>query len=155
MSVTHAFTFNGRTSFEVKDVPRRVHEEIRHRLQMLDAHERFSIIMWKIPENVPFASINPNEVREYIQCGGSAERMTVEIRHLEQGVARQEVVGRPISEAPAGDPKEEIPFGGGYGVRVYPNEAFDAAEAGDLFVSYYETGDVPSTYVKRSVRLAS
>lgn len=148
---THAFTLNGRTSFEVKGNVRPVHDEIRHRLQMLNGKERFSVILWKMPEGIPFDMVDPDSVREYIQCGGSAERMTVEVRTLNQGAPHHEVVGRAGTEIPEGDPSEKVPFGGGYGVRVYPNEVFDADEAGDLLIAYYETGDVPSSYLKRSI----
>lgn len=153
MIPTHAFTMNGRSNWDVQDGVRPVDEEIRHMVRRLNGNERFSLSLWKLPEGVSLAGVDPKEDRSYIQCGGTAERMTVELRTVENGVVRQEVIGRPPAAAPAGDPEEEVPFGGGYGVRVYPNEVFDADEAGDLFVSYYETGDVPARYIKRALQV--
>lgn len=154
MIPTHAFTMNGRSNWDLQDGVRPVHDEIRHMVRRLNGNERFSLAIWKLPAGVSLAGVDLNEDRSYIQCGGTAERMSVELRTVDDGVVRQEVVGRPVAETPPGDPKEEVPFGGGYGVRVYPNEVFDADEAGDLFISYYESGDVPAGYTKRLLQAA-
>lgn len=164
MIPTHAFTLNGRTSLEVDDAQRPVHDEIRHRLQLLDATSRYSIILWAIPRDVPFDMVDPDTVEEYLQCAGSAERMTVEIRRLVDGVARQEVIGRPggtggepgapgADKPVAAEPDVAIPWNG-YEARVYPNEVFDSEEAAHLFISYYDTGDVPSSYARRTLTLS-
>lgn len=153
MTTTHAFTINGRSNTELTDIWQPIPDEIRSLLRRLNGEERFSLGIWRLPEGVRFSRVDFDEDRSYIQGGGSAERMAVEMRTVQGGVARQEVIGRAVAETPTGDPKEEVPFGGGYGVRVYPNEVFDAEEAGDLFVSYYETGDVPAGYTKRLIQL--
>lgn len=154
MIPTHAFTMNGRRSWDVQDGVRPVHDEIRHMLGRLNAHERYSLGLWKLPDGVPLDLVDLDEDRGYIQSAGSADRMTVEVRTIENGSARQVVIGRPLGAASssAGDPEEVIPWDE-CEARVYPNEVFDEKETAELFISYYDTGDVPSGYLKRAIQL--
>jgi hypothetical protein len=157
MTPTHAFTLSGQVSIELKDTRRPLQDEIRHRLQMLDGQQRYSLVFWAIPDGVPFDRVDVDAVGEYLQCAGSAQRMTVEMRHVDDsGVAHHVVIGRPGPAdgdgAARDDPDEVVPWDG-HEARVHPHEVFDAAEAGELFVSYYETGDVPASYARRPIEL--
>lgn len=150
MIATHAYTTNGRSDTELKPIRRSIPDELRFMLGRLDGERLFSLGLWKIPEGKTLADANVTS-DSYIQCGGSAERMTVEVRTVADGMVRHEVIGRSDGIARR-EPTESISVGG-YEHSVYPNEVFDANEAGDLFVSYYETGDVPKSYVKRAINL--
>lgn len=74
---------------------------------------------------------------EYIQAGGKAERLTVEIRRIEQdGRPHQYTIGRAEAANEAGA-TEFIRFGENE-VRVRPSEVLTAAEAIELFQYYYD-----------------
>lgn len=154
MIATHAFTINGRDNWELKDSTGPIDGQLRHMLKRINGERIYSLGLWKLPEGVSLGLVDLDQDRSYIQCAGSAERMTVEVRTVEGGIARQEVIGRPVGAAgsPTGDPTEVVPWDE-HEVRVYPNEVFDADEAGNLFVSYYETGEVPEGYTKRLIQL--
>lgn len=37
---------------------------------LLDANDRFSLSLWKLPEGVPFHAVDVDAPKGYIQCGG-------------------------------------------------------------------------------------
>jgi len=141
---THAFTRNGRIHTEVSDTrfesPRQI---IGHRLSLLDGTALYSLSVWRLPEGVSFDKVNLRKwPQEYMQVAGSRERMTLEFRRFEDGLARQYVVGRP----PNGSEAEVVIPWDGYEARVFANEVFDSDEATELFTEYYFTGGVSETY---------
>ncbi|WP_100458852.1 hypothetical protein [Mycobacteroides abscessus] len=78
---------------------------------------------------------------EYIQAGGKAERLTVEIRRVERdGRPHQYTIGRAEAADEAGA-TEFIRFGENE-VRVRPSEVLTAAEAIELFQYYYDHNTV-------------
>ncbi len=117
-------------------------------LARLDGTKFYSLLLWKLPPDKSLDDVSPDEdANEYIQCAGSADRMTVEVRRLKGGTYEQFVVGRtPNSESPG---KEETIHWEEVDTVVAPNEIFSADEAAELFRSYYTTGWVPSIYVLR------
>ena len=117
-------------------------------LARLDGTKFYSLLLWKLPPDKSLDDVSPDEdANEYIQCAGSADRMTVEVRRLKGGTYEQFVVGRtPNSENPG---KEETIHWEEVDTVVAPNEIFSADEAAELFRSYYTTGWVPSIYVLR------
>jgi len=58
---------------------------------------------------------------------------------------------RSATAAPGtGNPQVRIEFNGGQNhTLVYPDEVFDATEAGDIFFAYFQTERVPDKYVLR------
>jgi hypothetical protein len=78
VSAAFAVTMNGRTSSELK--PRWAEEEIVNLLSRLDGVDRYSMILWELPENIPFDRVDINDYpHEYVQCAGSFEaRLTAE-----------------------------------------------------------------------------
>lgn len=152
MIATHAFVINGRDNWELKDGIGPIPDQLRRMLGRLNGERLCSLGLWKIPEGTSLDLVDLKKERSYIQSGGAADRMTVELHTVDNGAVRHEVIGRNHGTTAGGDPKEEISVGG-HVHRVYPDEVFDADEAGDLFIAYYGTGDVPSGYLKRAVQL--
>jgi hypothetical protein len=162
-AVTGAFavTINGDTSFELK--PRWGEEEMLKLLGRLDGVERYSIVVSKLSAGVPFDRVDMDrDAQEYIQCAGSFDgRLTAEVREVVDGAAHQYVIGRPpeppadpAAEPPAdpGDADEIVPWGG-HEAHVRPNEVLNGREVSDLFLSYYRTGEIPSSYTRRPLDL--
>ena len=144
VSVTYALTMNGRIHGELKDPLDPPSEVLRKRVGLLDGTSRYSLSLWRLPEGVPFDRVDlVNWPQEYVQVAGSHERLTVEFRRSEVGVARQYVVGHVVGHERTSD-EVVIPWNG-YEARVLATEVFDASEAADVLLAYYLLGDVPSS----------
>ncbi|WP_156876582.1 hypothetical protein [Microbacterium luticocti] len=85
----------------------------------------------------------------FLQAAGTAEAMTVEWRKLgDDGKVRLYTLGR-------GGPRDDEPtipihFNDGEAVTyVYPDEVYDATEAGDIFVDYYHHETLTDHYALR------
>jgi hypothetical protein len=153
MIATHVFSMNGQFWAELKDSFGPINEEIRRLLWRLNGSDRYSFILSRLPEGKRLDEVSvENELGEYLQCAGSADRMTVEMRTvMADGSEQQFVVGRPCDTIDAMRTVEvrwnEVV------TRVRQNEVFNADEAAAIFVAYYETAQIPSSYVLRSVDL--
>ena len=92
------------------------------------------------------------EATEFLQAGGSADAMTIEIRRSggrQWGVESvRGVVGRSIDGTGPLDVPIKLPQST---QMISKSEVFDADEAADLFFAYYQTGEIPSTYTLRPV----
>lgn len=152
-AVTHAMTVNGRIHGELKDPYNSPETQIHKSLSLLDGSRRFSLILWAIPHGVSFSKVDlDSEPQEYIQAAGAFDRMTVEIRRIEAGQARQYVIGRDIPSSGDTNQFEIIKWDGGIETVVRPSEVFTSDQAADLFVSYYATGWVPESYALRLLK---
>jgi len=148
MTVAHAVTMNGRITTVLKPVSgRSIHEELIARLALLDGKERFALLLWRLPEGVPFdlVALDPGPT-EYIQCGGGlADRFTCEVRRLSaDGSPRHEVVGRPVSDETSTVRTETIEWAENQ-TTVRQNEVLDFGEVCELFGSYLDSGEIPAS----------
>ena len=88
---------NSKLSNEFRSYP----EQIRRMLGLLDGTSagRFAYQLWFVPDEAgwPDAPGYANEDwnSRYLQAGGSADRMSVELQRVEDGQLRHYVVGRP------------------------------------------------------------
>jgi len=120
-------------------------------LHRFNGPDRFALILWALLPRMESDQARAAGLdREYIQAAGRSDAMTVEI--CKAGGAQwgvewvRYVIGRPGE----GDGALDVPI-------VLPTttemrssaEVFEAAEAAQLFYSYYKTGDIPTTYVLR------
>lgn len=152
-AVTHAMTMNGHIHGELKDRFDSPDVLIRKSLSSLDGNRRFSLILWAIPSGVSFSKVDlRSEPKEYIQAAGSRERMTVEVRRIEEGQPRQYVVGRDVL-SPDEERVAEVIRWDGTETSVRPSEVLTADQGADVFVSYYATGWIPQTYRLRLLDL--
>jgi hypothetical protein len=139
---------NGDTWMDVHSIERGEADDIRATLHRLDGIKGYSLLLWKLPPGKTLYDVSPDEdAQEYIQCAGSADRMTVEVRRLNGDNYEHFVVGRAPNGQDHG--KEETIHWDDVNTVVAPNEVFSADEAADIFLSYYRTGSVPSSYVLR------
>ena len=124
--------------------------DITKMVARIDGSKLYSLLLWKLPSGKELDDTNPEEeANEYIQCAGSAERMTVEVRRIVSGKVEHYVVGRPPNGANR-SPEETIRWGG-HDIAVHANEVFTAREAAELFLSYYRTEWIPVAYALRPI----
>ncbi len=151
---SHATTANGRTSWEITDSYRPLEDEVRRGLAVLDGEEDFATSLWRLPEGLRFADKLPvGYPFSYLQSAGSAERMTLEMRvsHGDNEVADHFVVGRPVVDQFA-EPVAQVPWAE-HIQTVFANEVFDATEAGDIYLHYYQHDTIPETYSLRRLEI--
>jgi hypothetical protein len=100
---------------------------------------------------LPPGARNADVVRgEYIQAGGTAQRLTVEIRRIDaDGQPRQYTVGHPA--AADEDSESEILKFGDNAIAVRPSEVLTAAEAIPIFQHYYDHHSVPEGWYLRPI----
>lgn len=129
-------------------------EQITRLLSGLDGDDEYSMVLWMLPDGVPFYDFDQDEEHDYIQCAGSfVGRLTSEVREVRGGVARQYVVGR-VSDDPGDDaPANEVVPWNGYEARVKTNEVLTGSEVQELFLSYFQRGELPDAYERREIEL--
>jgi hypothetical protein len=124
-------------------------------LSRQDGRNRWGLGLFPLPETVTYDEMlaASAEFTEYLQAGGSADKLTVELRKPGGGQWGCRWV-RYVVEHPHDSPialDVDIPMPGG-GQRMSSAEVFDADEAADLFVAYHQTGDLPDGYALRPVQ---
>jgi hypothetical protein len=85
---------------------------------------------------------------DYIQCGGSKERCTVEMRRFHDLGYTHYVLGR----AGGSDRLTSVPMSNG-GVKVQENEVFRHWDAIDLFKRFFASDDFPDDIIFREIKL--
>lgn len=122
-------------------------KELLWMLESLDGSRRLAWSIWQTPPGVPLDRVNMKRFpQEYLQCAGTRERMTVEVRRREMdGVFRQYALGRTGSEPGS----EEVIRWDAFETVVRSNEVFDAEAAFPVFLAYYTAGCVPDDYPLR------
>ena len=128
-------------------------EQIRRELGLLDDDELFAYILYYLPDELDWQDEPEDEngvayQDQYLQAGGTAQRMGVELRRLEGGQLRFYVVGRahgldePLTETldvqEAHEPR-------------HPAELFTADQAAPVFFHYFQHRTIPHGYTLRLV----
>ena len=85
---------------------------------------------------------------DYIQCGGSKEQCTIELRRFHNGGYNHYVLGRAFPS----NKLTEIPMSHG-GVKVQENEVFRHWDAIELFKRFFAGEDFPEDIIFREVSL--
>jgi hypothetical protein len=124
-------------------------------LRRQDGEKRWGLGLFPLPESLTYDEMLAagEDFTEYLQAGGSADRLTVEVRKPGGGQWNCQWVRYVVGHAhDPGLPLDvDIPMPNG-GHRVSAAEVFDAEEAADLFVAYHQTGHLPDGYVLRPVQ---
>ena len=149
-------TTNAEFSMKLIDSLRPFREQIRFNLGQLDNEESWSYQLWYVPDAAGWPDASGYDDADwnsrYVQAGGSAGRMSVEIQRVENGELRHYVVGRPHD---LDDPLTESVNVAGTDHPVHPREVFDADKATDIFFHYFgDSGTVPDGYVLRYLDLS-
>lgn len=121
-------------------------------LRRFDGEKRWGLGLFPLPTTMSYDEMLAagKELTEYLQAGGSAERLTVEIR--KPGGAAwgcqwvRYVVGHADNSTLVLNAEIPMPRGALY---VAAAEVFDAEESADLFLAYHQTGELPEGYVLR------
>lgn len=150
---THVEQSNGFSRGPLVDSIRPYEDQLRFSLGRMNGTSFWAYSLWRAPEGADLLDDIPLS-ESYLQCAGSAEALTIEVRALdEEGVPHQWVVGKP-GEVPGGSPTEVVRWDDGrYSTTVHANEVFTAAEAGDVVVSYFLTDAVPAQCTLRALDL--
>jgi hypothetical protein len=149
-------TTNSESSMRLTDSFRPYRDQIRFNLGQLDNDEDWAYQLWYVPDTAGwpdapgYSDFDWNS--RYIQAGGSAERMSVEIQRVENGELRHYVVGRAHD---VDEPLTDTVNVAGTDHAVHPAEVFDADEATGIFFHYFgDSGTVPDGYVLRYLDLS-
>jgi hypothetical protein len=146
---------NGRISTELKPRPgRTIEEELAARLDLLDGEDRFALLLWRLPEGVPFDRFDLDSgPTDYIQCaGGVAGRFMCEVRRVApDGRPRHEVIGRGPVTGPA-LASALVPWSEKE-TSVQANEVLSRDEVAELFTAYLAHDSVPAGYECRELVL--
>jgi hypothetical protein len=113
-------------------------------LRRMDGERLFSLLLWRLPPDCDFVDSNPTKnAHEYLQCAGSADRMTLEVRRREGAGFAQYSIGRRPSLKPSSASPVQISWAG-HNVTVAPDEVFTAGEAESVFAEYFTSGTIPA-----------
>lgn len=150
---THVLEHSGGAS--VAEISSHVEvERFTRPMRVFDGRERFALTLWSLPPGMSYTKAVKAglDALEFIQAGGSAEAITVDIRKVGGSQWGAEwvryVVGHPHTEPEPLEVAIALPHGP---EMVSRSEVFTADEAADLFFTYYKTGDIPTTYALRPV----
>jgi hypothetical protein avisC_03613 len=123
----------------------------------LDGKYVFSLVVWGLPEGVFHVDDVPRSSPArgtYIQCGGSTEAMTIEIRithddnsYEQYTVARQPVVDPEAWVTVSWDNGGPVPFN----IQVHPEEIFTGEQAVPVFRAYIENNLLPPAELLRHI----
>ncbi|WIE60924.1 hypothetical protein DEI97_014370 [Curtobacterium sp. MCLR17_032] len=144
---------NSSVSSILQDTFRPMPDQVRRRLGLLDNDEQFAWLIWWCPDDADWM-FNPKPAEEqysgsYLQAGGTAEKMSVELRRREDdGEYRFYIVGRDhdLSEPLT----ETIDVQAAHEPR-HPAELFTADQAAPVFMHYVEHQTVPDGYTLRLI----
>ncbi|MCP1503031.1 hypothetical protein J2Y89_001775 [Curtobacterium herbarum] len=144
---------NSSVSSVLRDTYRPIADQVRRMLGLLDNDEQFAWQIWWCPDDADWM-FNPKPVEEqysgsYLQAGGTAEKMSVELRRREDdGEYRFYIVGR---DHDLGEPlTETIDVQAAHEPR-HPAELFTADQAAPVFMHYVEHQRVPDGYTLRLI----
>ncbi|WP_279064551.1 hypothetical protein [Dermabacter hominis] len=140
-----ALTINGVTSYEAK---RECKIGFERTLERMDGENLHSLVLWHYPADEEFAS--SDYLDQYLQCAGTAERLTIEFRYTRSDGTYVHFVlcrGEPEGdEASAIHPRHPC-------CQVYAEVVWIAAEAARIFDSYTHEVMVPGCVLGREVKM--
>ena len=124
-------------------------------LRNMNGEEPWSLSVTQLPDGMSYQDFLDQGLEEttFIQAGGRADCMTIEIRQTgghQWGVdSVWSVVGHPVGDKQPLDVPIELP---GATQMVSRSEVFEAEEAADIFFTYYKTGELADGYVLRPIQ---
>ncbi len=147
---THVMEYTGGSAATMDGGSSRL--QFRGPLGALDGVENWYLTFSPLPAGKSIEDIRHGETPEFLQAGGRADRLTLDIRKPggEQwgAVGVRYVIGHPHDGNPPIDVPIELPHGPEF---VSAPEVFESEEAAEIFFAYYKTGDIPPGYVLRPV----
>ena len=146
--------YNG---FDVPQTPQSFADDTEQRLtepDFLEGYKRYALVVWALPEGVDHVDDVPRDsvaLSNYMQCGGSTQAMTVEVRVTqEDGSYEHYVVARkPVADSDAWTTITWV--GNRMPVQVHPEEVFTGEQAAPVFRAYIEGGVIPPRELLRTL----
>jgi hypothetical protein len=121
-------------------------------LRQLNGVDLWYVSLWPLPAGKRYPEVRHEATLEYIQAGGSAEKMMLDIRKPggQQWGAQwvRYTIGHPHEGTEPIDVEMHLPKASEW---VGASEVFGAEEAGEIMYAYYKTGDIPPGYSLRPV----
>lgn len=150
---THVQQVNDSVRNALLDNMRPYPGQIRFVLGQMNGTSFWKYRLWRAPKGSNVMKDKPFS-EEYIQCTGSAEAMTIEVRTLDpddDSVAYQFVIGKPDDYV--GKPSATITWDDGQRTseKLYLSEIFTADEAATVLYTYFETNGVTKFYNLREL----
>jgi hypothetical protein len=137
---------NGRTWWVLNGV-----HEIEVALGRMDGENLYSLVVWRLPDGKTWHNANPSkQAKEYLQCAGSADRMTVEVRRREGRSIAQYTAGRAPERTVPSELSERVAWGDHH-LYVALHEVFDQKSAFELFDRYFHSGALPTDVTLRKL----
>ena len=149
MKPTHLYEFSDGDTITLG--PEDDHDLLITPLGVLDGADENHVILSRLVRQEWPDDLTEDERNEslssFLQAGGSAEALTLEVRRREGDDFVQYIVGRP-SSASAATPDIPITVGE-YTYQVTADEVFTAESAAEVFVHYFEHDAVPEDFTLR------
>ena len=153
-----AYIVVGRTGydgFDVPQTPQSFADDTEQRLtepDFLEGYKRYALVVWALPEGVDHVDDVPRDsvaLSNYMQCGGSTQAMTVEVRVTQEDGSYEHYV---VARKPVADPDAwtAITYNN-TPLQVHPEEVFTGEQAAPVFRAYIEDGVIPPRELLRTL----
>ena len=153
-----AYIVVGRTGydgFDVPQTPQSFADDTEQRLtepDFLEGYKRYALVVWALPEGVDHVDDVPHDsvaLSNYMQCGGSTQAMTVEVRVTQEDGSYEHYV---VARKPVTDPDAwtTITYNN-TPLQVHPEEVFTGEQAAPVFRAYIEDGVIPPRELLRTL----
>ncbi|MGW4100614.1 hypothetical protein [Mycobacterium sp. NPDC004974] len=121
-------------------------------LRRLNGTERWFLLLYPLPPGKTYDDVRKAATEQFIQAAGSADAMLLDIRKPGGDQWGAKWVRYIIGHEHEGNPPLDVPIELPRAPEMISRpEVFEAEEAGDIFFTYYKTGDIPPGYVLRPV----
>ena len=153
-----AYIVVGRTGydgFDVPQTPQSFADDTEQRLtepDFLEGYKRYALVVWALPEGADHVDDVPHDsvaLSNYMQCGGSTQAMTVEVRVTQEDGSYEHYV---VARKPVADPDAwtTITYNN-TPLQVHPEEGFTGEQAAPVFRAYIEGGVIPPRELLRTL----
>lgn len=144
---------DGTVQMSLKDLPQApVDGDLRSRLSFMDGDRLYAVLVAALPEGVSMASATPQDfdTDTFLQAGGSADAMLVEIGRRDDGGDVLYVVSTRPADLSGG--KTQTYRYADVVAPVYPGELMSWEEALPIFVHYVRNGQTlpPGVWLRDS-----
>ncbi|WP_278666909.1 NTP pyrophosphohydrolase [Rothia aeria] len=145
----------GYDGFDVPQTPQSFADDTEQRLtepDFLEGYKRYALVVWALPEGVDHVDDVPHDsvaLSNYMQCGGSTQAMTVEVRVTQEDGSYEHYV---VARKPVADPDAwtTIMYNN-TPLQVHPEEVFTGEQAAPVFRAYIEDGVIPPRELLRTL----
>ena len=145
----------GYDGFDVPQTPQSFADDTEQRLtepDFLEGYKRYALVVWALPEGVDHVDDVPHDsvaLSNYMQCGGSTQAMTVEVRVTQEDGSYEHYV---VARKPVADPDvwTTITYNN-TPLQVHPEEVFTGEQAAPVFRAYIEDGVIPPRELLRTL----